>query len=461
MSSNYASLILSATPSGYYRLKETAGLTANDDSLLNNDGSYTGTYTLAQTSAVHDPADYSVNFNGGRVGQTSKILNFAYVTIEGWINLNSYPSTTALLAGCAEGYSGAEFDKDLYIDNTGKPNFYIYDSLGTVVKSTSPSAINLNEWYHIVGTWDGSVNRLYVNGVQRATANGTGASWTGYNFPEFYIGDGGNATYAGATDGKIDEVAIYNYALSSGVVYSHFIEGRTIHASITAYMMGILGSPSGGMNMYLKGPEYQPASGYFNGIVTGSIGSGVYQYNNFPLYMNVDPEHAYMNAYIHGTASFEPTSGYMNLYMEAGGIEVIAGFDAIVYGGAGGGGYPASSGFNLFIQGDGFADGYYPHSGSMNLYLQGGTGVENSINLYMPVHDVPTNNFPAYIYGVSGATSSSINNYMRGVDSISGVLNTFIRGYDDSPGGSDFTFDTLTLTDLESLTLSDLDLLEL
>ncbi len=78
---------------------------------------------------------------------------------------------------------------------------------------------NVGLWYHIVGTWDGVVSRLYVNGVEVASAF--------YNSPytsassSCYIGRWG----LGADhyfNGCIDDLIIYDNALGAQQVYSRY-----------------------------------------------------------------------------------------------------------------------------------------------------------------------------------------------------------------------------------------------
>jgi hypothetical protein len=80
-------------------------------------------------------------------------------------------------------------------------------------------AVALSTWTHVVGTYDGTTARLYLNGVQ------VGSSTTGF---------AANAARplriaAGATDrapdyllaGRIDEVAVYGAALTPTRIQAH------------------------------------------------------------------------------------------------------------------------------------------------------------------------------------------------------------------------------------------------
>jgi len=82
------------------------------------------------------------------------------------------------------------------------------------------SGYDLNEWYHIVGTWDGSTQIIYVDG---ALANQTANSSTPTGTDNILVGklsDGFNLY------GQVDEVRVYNRALSAAEVLQLYNLGR-------------------------------------------------------------------------------------------------------------------------------------------------------------------------------------------------------------------------------------------
>ena len=77
------------------------------------------------------------------------------------------------------------------------------------------ATINANEWHHVAAVYNGSVMQLYIDGKLDATQ-----PWNdgiGKNDSEVFIGD--NAQQPGRCfDGLIDDVRIYNYALSESQI---------------------------------------------------------------------------------------------------------------------------------------------------------------------------------------------------------------------------------------------------
>jgi PKD repeat protein len=79
---------------------------------------------------------------------------------------------------------------------------------------SGPTALPLNTWSHVAGTYDGATLRLYVDGTQVASQARTGAILTS-TLPLSIGGDTLHGTYF---SGLIDEVRIYNRALSQGEI---------------------------------------------------------------------------------------------------------------------------------------------------------------------------------------------------------------------------------------------------
>ena len=74
-----------------------------------------------------------------------------------------------------------------------------------------PSAIALSTWTHLSTTYDGAVLRLYVNGNQVASTNVTGS----YPNSAGPLQIGGNRMWPEWFQGQIDDLRVYNRALST------------------------------------------------------------------------------------------------------------------------------------------------------------------------------------------------------------------------------------------------------
>jgi hypothetical protein len=85
----------------------------------------------------------------------------------------------------------------------------------------SPEALSLNTWYHVVGTFDASTDetKIWVNGVVQKTT--TTAFTNLVTTAHDYINIGGRKGTS-SFDGNIDEVRIYNYALTPQQIAAHY-----------------------------------------------------------------------------------------------------------------------------------------------------------------------------------------------------------------------------------------------
>jgi hypothetical protein len=94
---------------------------------------------------------------------------------------------------------------------------------GTRRRTQAPQgAIVAGQAYHVVGTYDGTATRLYVNGAQVATTALTGGATLNANPLMIGSWDGSSEFFRGV----IDEPAVYAGALSPACVAAHYDAGR-------------------------------------------------------------------------------------------------------------------------------------------------------------------------------------------------------------------------------------------
>jgi hypothetical protein len=86
--------------------------------------------------------------------------------------------------------------------------------IGSERNAVGSAALALNAWSHLAATYDGSNLRLYVNGALVSTAAVTGsmAASTGV------LRLGGNSVWSEWYAGLIDEVRVYNRALTQAQI---------------------------------------------------------------------------------------------------------------------------------------------------------------------------------------------------------------------------------------------------
>jgi hypothetical protein len=138
------------------------------------------------------------------------VLDVTRVTIEAWVRpttLNGWRSVVL-----KESASGLAYALYAY-DNAPRPAAYV--NVGGIDREVQGTAAPvLNGWTHLAVTYDGATERLYMNGTQvgtRAVAGNIAVS----NLP---LRIGGNAPWGEFFAGQIDDVRIYNRALTAAEI---------------------------------------------------------------------------------------------------------------------------------------------------------------------------------------------------------------------------------------------------
>jgi glucose/arabinose dehydrogenase len=99
--------------------------------------------------------------------------------------------------------------------NTNRPAIEV--NLGGRLRTTNGvTQLPLNTWSHVAATYDGANLRMFVDGAQVATAAFTGSLLTSTG--ELWIG--GNSVWSEWFAGSIDEVRVYNRALTAAQIAS-------------------------------------------------------------------------------------------------------------------------------------------------------------------------------------------------------------------------------------------------
>ncbi len=140
------------------------------------------------------------------------------ITIAGWIKVNNLSHYNYIFSNsrdCCGTYKGVE----LKVNNNNKAVFGLWDADEALNRLTSAATINLNQWYHIAATFDGVTMKIYIDGVLSGSRPqnkkiGTPASY------DAVIGALGHRPYIYSLNGYLDEVAIYDKALTAKQILS-------------------------------------------------------------------------------------------------------------------------------------------------------------------------------------------------------------------------------------------------
>lgn len=199
---------------GHWKFDETSGTTAADSSPGGNGGTLTGDATFAPGLAGNC-IQVSSGGNGlVRMGNILPLTNTSF-TISAWIKssaTNHRIPVSKHTAGHVNGYYLA-FNSEAGYGTLNKA--YFYGSVGATGEPISSADVNTNTWKHIVGVYEqGVAARIYVDG-QFEASKGPGFITT--NTSELCVGGLfiPATGYTNYFDGQVDDVQIYNRALSA------------------------------------------------------------------------------------------------------------------------------------------------------------------------------------------------------------------------------------------------------
>ncbi|MFO0850510.1 MAG: right-handed parallel beta-helix repeat-containing protein [Gemmataceae bacterium] len=202
-----------------------------DSSAQGNTGTLTGGVTTT-AGKVGRAFDFPGNVGDYiRVPDSPALSPTGAVSVELWVKGTAPAGLSYLLAKGPAGAGNAAYA--LY-SLTGGLQFYVYTAAsGLVLSPDAGAGVWDNTWHHVVGVYDGSRVRLYVDGVQVGTGTpATGAisySLTA-NTPDLFVGNyplvpgvypSGDLPFKG----QLDEVGVFNRALTGAEVAAIVAQG--------------------------------------------------------------------------------------------------------------------------------------------------------------------------------------------------------------------------------------------
>lgn len=136
------------------------------------------------------------------------------LTVMTWIRPNSLPSSGLMtILSKDENYK-------FHITSAGRINWWWNNSSGATRQFDSTVAISANVWTHVAIVYEAGSQRIVINGVERGTRNYNETLIANSNPLHF----GGDQLFAGREfDGLIDEIKIYNRALSTEEINGYYI----------------------------------------------------------------------------------------------------------------------------------------------------------------------------------------------------------------------------------------------
>jgi hypothetical protein len=256
---SYAKVVMADDPVAYWRLDEADGSTTATDAAGSFDGTYSpgaGTFTFATPTGIPHDTDTAVAINGGATVQIPYAIEInppGAFTVEGWFqpaslaaNGNDYRTP---LSSMSNPWGAGPTGWLVYQTGANNWSWWPYSGYWGSTQLTDPDPVVAGQWYYLAMAYDGTTFTLYVNGVAKASGtfpgfvqNGNvplGSADYNYNYHENHNAGGSSPLVLGwRTDvdfnpfaGKMDDVAVYNKALTAQQVQLHYL--NTVKLSVT------------------------------------------------------------------------------------------------------------------------------------------------------------------------------------------------------------------------------------
>jgi len=208
--------LASTTPGlvSFWRLNEPSGSTAADAQKVAS-GAYVNSPGLGATGLLVNDSDTAVDFDGKddhvSISPVSALDMTTEVTLESWIKADALQGTIVRRNNSYE----------LRAQSDGSVLFRVWVGGEVQALTSSTGEVKTGTTYHLAGTYDGANMRIYRNGQQIASKALKGSMTHDSN--TLYIARNDfSSTYF---DGVIDDVAIYDKALSEATLDQHYESG--------------------------------------------------------------------------------------------------------------------------------------------------------------------------------------------------------------------------------------------
>ena len=193
-----------------YGFNEGTGTQTFDASGNNNTGTLVGNAGWSTTGKFGGAIFFDGSNSRVNIADSLSLHLTSGMTLEAWVNPSATLTgwNTVILKEQTGGLVYAMYGNT----DTNRPSGHVFVTAETNTRGTAQVAANV--WTHLAATYDSSILRLYVNGVQvnSVAVGGSILPATGA------LRIGGNAIWGEWFKGLIDEVRVYDHALSAAEI---------------------------------------------------------------------------------------------------------------------------------------------------------------------------------------------------------------------------------------------------
>ena len=215
----YRATVVGDGPVAYWRLGDASGTSATD-TVGSNTGTYRNGVAVGAPSLTSDTVDRAASFDGVNdsvaVPSSAGLSPTATVTVEAWVRPSAVPT--------AGNFASIVTKAESYALQFNGPRLEFTTMAGGTRRrvQAAAGALVAGQTYHVVGTFDGTTQRLFVNGAQVATGTFSGAMSVNANRVVLGSWDTASEFF----NGTIDDAALYAKVLTATQVATHYNQGR-------------------------------------------------------------------------------------------------------------------------------------------------------------------------------------------------------------------------------------------
>lgn len=206
----YNSFVRGNTPAAHWRFEENyAATSAADDSGNGRTGTYPSNAMTGMRGVTGFDSSVDLRYAGVSAGDVFDFAGTSAFSVEAWVN--PHPTASGYQRILSKEFTNAAGRQGwlLWTNNNTFGFERFHDGLADTVTG---GATRPGQWTHVVATYDGTIMRLWVSGVEVASAASSRSllDTTG----TMYVGD--------AFRGRVDEAAVYTRAVPSWEVNDHW-----------------------------------------------------------------------------------------------------------------------------------------------------------------------------------------------------------------------------------------------
>lgn len=170
----------------------------------------------------------SLSFNGTSnrliMGTAGQFKPAPYITVDAWIKTPGVDGARDMMISSRDGESSGRIWR-FGINTSGQIYFRIYKDGGTNDVATSTLSITDNQWHHVLGTFDGTNIKVYIDGELYGTTAFSGVLSTS-SLGVFYIGWWSGNSGVEWFKGNMAKAALFNGAFTADMVQKRACGGE-------------------------------------------------------------------------------------------------------------------------------------------------------------------------------------------------------------------------------------------